>query len=150
MVTRSSEKSVPDILAEARALLQQHGLHKGSMYPGSRSCGLGDTERVGYRPGMPVCLLAACRVADTGNPWTGAADQAIDALQATLQRQTGRPLGAGSWQDSSSRTLDDVLNLIDDTINHWNHQHEQDVLGCMPDAASTETATALGPPVPVA
>ena len=129
MVTSASAKTVPEILAEARSLLQQDGWHKSSMYPGSRAVAIDDTRRVRYQPGMPTCLLAACRIADTGNPWTGAANEAIDALHATLQRQTGRPLGAGPWQDSSSTTLDDVLNLIDDTVNHWNQQQEQNVLG---------------------
>ena len=125
--TCTSSKTVPEILTEARALLQQHGWHRGSMYPGSRSCGYDDTERIAYQAGAPLCLIAACRVADTGNPWTGAADQAIAALHATLERQSGRPLGVGPWQDSSSRTMDDMLRLIDDTISHWNQHHKQDV-----------------------
>lgn len=120
-------KTVPEILTEARALIEQHGLNRGSMYPGSRSFSTDGTGPVRYQLGVPLCLLAACRVTDTGNPWSGDARQAIDALHATLERQTGQPLGVGPWQDSSRRTLDDVLKLIDDTISHWNQQHKQDV-----------------------
>ena len=102
----ASPKTAPEILAEARDLLQRNGLHKGSMYPNSRTCSIDGTERVRYEPGMPLCLLAACRVADTGNPWTGDADEAIAALHETLRHRTGRPLGVGSWQDDVGRTLD--------------------------------------------
>ena len=97
----ASPRTVPEILTGARALLQQNGLHKGSMYPASRTRDVDGTGRVRYEPGMPLCLLAACRVADTGSPWTGDAEEAIAALHATLRHRTGRPLGVGSWQDSS-------------------------------------------------
>ena len=68
--SNDSPQTVPEILTEARALLQQNGLHKGSMYPDSRTRDVDGTGRVRYEPGMPLCLLAACRVADTGNRYT--------------------------------------------------------------------------------
>ena len=123
-------KTVPEVLAEARALLQQRGLHKGSMYPGSRSFAADGTGPTRFDSTMPICLLAACRIADTGNPWTGTAYEAVDALQATLEHQSGRPLGVGPWQDMAERTMDDVLQLIDDTVSRWSAQQRgQDILG---------------------
>ena len=120
--TQAPTKTVPETLSSARALLLQDGWHKGGLYPGSCSGPIDGGASVGYRPGMPLSLTAACRVADTGHPRVGMAQDAIDALQATLERRTGRPLGVETWQ-ANIAALDDVLQLIDDTITYWNQQH---------------------------
>ena len=123
-MTSTTTKTVPELLEAARDLINQNGWHRGSLYPGSRSyTGPGLGPAVPYRPGMPVCLYAACRIADTGNPWSDDAAGAIAALHATLERRYGRPYGLGSWQDSGHRTQQDVLQLIDDTLVFWHQQH---------------------------
>ena len=114
---------MPEILTEARALLEQNGLHKGSMYPDSRTCDVDGTGRVRYEPGMPLCLLRPAGSPIRATPGPETPREAIAALHETLRHRTGRPRGVGSWQDSSSRTLKDVLELIDDTVVRWNRQH---------------------------
>lgn len=103
-------KTVPEILADARHLLATRGWHRGSMYPGSR-----EHPPKKFDDGMPLCLLAACRVADTGCPWSGDAQEATDALQETLEQRFDRPVAVGPWQDGFAG-LADVLKLIDETL----------------------------------
>lgn len=100
-----------EILRGAKTVLERNGWHQGTFY-----------DQAQHDTGVPraqcrVCLMGAVYVAASGSPITygyGAAE-AQGLLTETLDRR-GRWEQVYDWNDAPGRTLAEVLELLDATI----------------------------------
>jgi hypothetical protein len=101
-VTAADRAAVCDAAAD---LLLTHGWHQGDRWPGGK-------DEVPWRPGLPLCLMAALRVAaDTTLPELRPGLLMLD-LRPVVGRAVGATLFPASWNDADGRTVDDVIDVL--------------------------------------